>query len=263
MTNLQSTPDVKVIVLTLRQSTDRQTRIKRLLDDANIPFEFFWGVDGRKDDDPSFSMYDESIRLRTKGHPMSPGQLGCFASHYKLWESCVAENRNYIVLEDDALFDKENFLAFIKNLPSLPSHFECLRLFKNKTRNHKEYVIAKVGAFEVIRYTKGPMSTMGYYLTPEAAEKFLISANPIFLPVDIFMDRYWVNDVVCLGINPAFVFIDSEFESTIGYRKRSDRRPLFIRFNRELFTLTERVRRYFYNLRLRRKYKTEGFSSYG
>lgn len=263
MTNFPIPSDVKVIVLTLRQSTDRQMRIKSLLDEAKIPFEFFWGVDGRKDADPLFSLYDETIRLRTKGQPMSPGQLGCFASHYKLWANCVAENKKYIVLEDDALFEKEKFLTFIKNLPLLPSHFECLRLFENKTRNHREYVIAKVGAFEVIRYTKGPMSTMGYYLTPGAAKKFLMSTDPIFLPVDIFMDRYWVNDVVCLGINPAFVFIDSEFESTIGYGKKSGRRPLFVRFNRELFTLTERVRRYFYNLLLRRKYKTEGFSDDG
>lgn len=48
MTNFQIPSDVKVIVLTLRQSTDRQKRIKSLLDEAKIPFEFFGEWMGEK-----------------------------------------------------------------------------------------------------------------------------------------------------------------------------------------------------------------------
>src|SRR5690554_1885077 len=127
-----NSPDVKIVVLTLLKSKDRQARIKCLLDDAGIPFEFFWGVDGREDSDPSLNMYDKKKRLRAKGQAMSPGQLGCFASHYNIWMSCVRENRNYIVIEDDVLLDKQRFSAFIKSLTALPEEIECLRLFENK-----------------------------------------------------------------------------------------------------------------------------------
>lgn len=245
-----NTSDLKIVVLTLHKSKDRQARIKCLLDDATIPFEFFWGVDGREDFDPSLKMYDEQKRLKAKGQAMSPGQLGCFASHYNIWMSCVRENRNYVVIEDDVLLDKQRFSAFLQSLKSLPERIECLRLFENKTRNHKRYFIAKFGDFEILRYTKGPMSTMGYFLTPAAAKKFISSADPIFLPVDIYMDRYWVNGVVCLGVEPPFITHDSKFESIIGYKARSERRSLLIRFHRELFTLTERLRRYIFNARL-------------
>jgi len=242
--------EVKIVVLTLRQSTDRQTRIKSLLDDANISFEFFWGVDAREESDPSLSMYDKRKRLRAKGQDMTPGQLGCFASHYNIWKSCLREDRNYIVIEDDVLFDTDRFLSFIQDLKSLPREIECLRLFQNKTRNHKEYLLVRFGEFEILRYTKGPMSTMGYFLTPKAAKKFISSADPIFLPVDIYMDRYWVNDVVCLGVKPPFITHDSKFESIIGYEARTAPRSLIVRINRELFSLTERIRRYIYNARL-------------
>lgn len=263
MASFPDTPDVKVLVLTLRQSTDRQARIKNALDDASIEFEFFWGVDGRRDKDPSLSLYDESKRMRTKGQPMTPGQLGCFASHYNIWKRCIDENKKLVVLEDDVVFDAEAIGSFLKTIPSLPSHVECLRLFDNKTRNHKEFKVADIGPFSILRYTKGPMSTMGYFLTPEAAGKFLASANPVFLPVDIYMDRYWVNDVVCMGVSPSFVHHDFEFESMIGYGKKSGSRPLLMRLNRELFTLTERLRRFFYNLGLGGQYGSERFSSDG
>lgn len=242
--------DLKVLVLTLRQSTDRQAHIKGLLDDAGIPFEFFYGVDGRVDADPSLNMYDKRKRLRVKGEEMTPGQLGCFASHFNIWKSCLKENKNYVVLEDDVLFDRDRFLSFIQEIESLPDEVECLRLFQNKTRNHKEYFLAKFGEFEILRYTKGPMSTMGYFLTPGAAQKFISSADPIILPVDIYMDRYWVNNVVCLGVRPAIMTHDSTFESTIGYESRTGPRSLVVRVNRELFALSERIRRYLYNSRL-------------
>lgn len=263
MAELSGNVEVKVVVLTLRQASDRQARIKKLLDDAGIEFEFFWGVDGRKEHDPCLDMYDEPKRLRAKGNPMSQGQLGCYAGHYNIWRSCAQENRNYIVLEDDIVFDKAGFLSFLRAVPELPAHFECLRLFKNKTRNHKEYEIAEAGGFKVLRYTKGPMSSMGYFLTPVAARKFLDAANPVFLPVDIYMDRYWVNNVVCLGVSPDFVSHDYHFDSMIGYEPKSGRRPFFIRLSRELFTLTERLRRFFYNMGLSRQYRSKESSHHG
>lgn len=242
--------DLKVLVLTLRQSTDRQARIKCLLDDAEISFEFFYGVDGRVDSDPSLDMYDRKKRLRVKGEEMTPGQLGCFASHYNIWKSCLKEDKNYVVIEDDVLFDRDKFLSFIQEVKSLPREIECLRLFQNKTRNHKEYILAKFGEFDILRYTKGPMSTMGYFLTPRAAQKFISSADPIILPVDIYMDRYWVNNVTCLGVRPAIITHDSEFESIIGYEARTRPRSLVVRMSREIFALSERVQRFLYNSRL-------------
>jgi glycosyl transferase family 25 len=244
---------VRVIVLTLRDSLDRQARIKRALDKAEIEFEFFWGVDGRKDPNPLLAFYDEPKRLRAKGKSMTPGQLGCFASHFNIWKRCEAENTNYIVLEDDVVFDEDGFKSFLDGLSELPSHLECLRLFENKTRGNKHYDVSGFKGFRVLRYLKGPMSAMGYFLTPRAARKFVYSTNPVFLPVDIHMDRYWVNNVICLGIEPAFVCHDYGFESLIGYDEKVGRRPILVRLNRELFMLDERFRRFFYNLVLKKK----------
>ncbi|MAA64130.1 MAG: epitope biosynthesis protein [Alteromonadaceae bacterium] len=244
---MQRVPDVKILVLTLLQAKDRQARIKALLNEAGIPFEFFYGVDGRTDKNPVEAIYDKSLRLRLKGAPLSPGQLGCYASHFNIWKTCVETQQPLVVLEDDVTFDESLFKDFLDNISALPEEAGCVRLFENKTRNHKEYPYLKFGGFSLMRYTKGPMSTMGYYLTPQAAERFLNASAPLFLSVDIYMDRYWVNNVMCCGVKPGFVFHDYEFESMIGYEKDQPRRSLGVTIFREIFTLTERIRRYFHN----------------
>ena len=250
MHNSLTAHDVEVLVLTLPQSADRQARIGAALNNAGIDFEFFWGVDGRTDSDPVFELYDEPKRVRLKGQPMSPGQLGCFASHYNIWRRCIKESVNYVVLEDDVVFDAPLLKQFLQDAPNFPKDLECLRLFENKTRNHKVTNIGSAGRFDILRFTKGPMSTMGYYLTPAAAKKFLATSAPIFLSVDIHMDRYWLNDVVCLGVSPAIVTHDYGFESVIGYESKVAKRRLHVRLIRELFTLTERMRRFYYNRRV-------------
>ena len=244
-------PAIAILVLTLPQAKDRQLRIKTLLDEADIPFEFYFGVDGRTDENPIEELYDVKLRIEAKGEPLSPGQLGCYASHFNIWKRCVAAQAPYVVLEDDAAIDAALFKHFLNNVLTLPAEAGCIRLFENKTRNHKAFLYSTHDGFDLLRYTKGPMSTMGYYLTPQAAAKFLDSAAPVFLPVDIYMDRYWVNDVLCCGIKPAFVSHDETFGSMIGYEPKTMRRSLSITVKREIFTLTERLRRYFYNRRFR------------
>lgn len=41
--------------------------------------------------------------MRYKDKPLSKTQLGCYASHYILWERCIKEDKPIKVLEDDVL----------------------------------------------------------------------------------------------------------------------------------------------------------------
>lgn len=240
---------VKVLVLTLERARARQQRIAKLLNDADIPFEFFYGVDGRRDPNPIMPFYDRQLRIAHKGKELSAGQLGCFGSHYLIWRRCVADNTPFIILEDDVSFEPHLLRQFIALCDAFPDEAGCIRLFENKTRNHKAYSLARVGPFQLIRYTKGPMSAMGYFLRPQAAQRFIDQVNPVFLPVDIYMDRYWVNKVLCCGITPPIVLHENHFESMIGYDREKRKRSLIENFRREKFMLMERWKRFVFNRR--------------
>jgi glycosyl transferase family 25 len=248
--------DIKVV--TLRGESERQQKISAQLDALGLKFEFFYGVDGRLGPHPLFERCNPVKRMRIKGEPLLPGQLGCFASHFLLWQACVEAQAPLIVLEDDAIVDPERLLAFLEHVGSLDERFECLRLFKNNSKRYRSIKAGTLGDFEILKYTKGPMSTMGYYLTPYAAEKFLASAGEWVLPVDIFMDQFWKNRVECYGILPPVVSHDYGVESMIGYvpKHKKPKRSLKTKMNRELYALVQTLRKWGWNFcyRLRRRH---------
>src|SRR3546814_13871169 len=49
---------------------------------------------------------DEAAIRRNKGRAMSKGEIGCYASHFSIWQDMVGRGvRQAIVLEDDTVVD--------------------------------------------------------------------------------------------------------------------------------------------------------------
>ena len=94
------------------------------------------------------------------------------------------------------------------------------------------------------------MSTTGYYLTPEGAKKLIQHSSRWYMAVDIYMDRFWVNQVECYGTIPACLTNDPKFDSEIGYGKKASR-SFYTRCKREWFNLTELIKRETHNLRFK------------
>ena len=52
-----------------------------------------------------------TVRLETSeeehmGKILRPGVIGCFYSHYRLWQKCIELDEPILVFEDDVIFDK-------------------------------------------------------------------------------------------------------------------------------------------------------------
>src|SRR3546814_6455975 len=87
------------------------------LTQLGLPYCFFDAIHGaRNPDHPLFKKYNDKkrARLRGSGASLRLSQLGCFASHYLLWEKCVQARKAIIVLEDDAILLPE-FMSFYEN----------------------------------------------------------------------------------------------------------------------------------------------------
>lgn len=237
----------EIVVLTLKGSADRQASISQQLNGLGLRFSFFYGVDGRTQVSEVDALYSDRLRRFFRGSSLSRGQLGCFGSHYRIWVKCLNEGRPLIVLEDDVELVEDRFLRFYDLSSSIPSEFQCLRLFEKKVRKNKSVLSGAIGGFQVYKYTKGMMSTGGYYLTPDGAEALIRHVRPIFYPVDIYMERFWVHRVENYGVVPPCVELSEKFESTIGYSKRTKKRGNVVRLRREVFNAVEKSRRFFHN----------------
>jgi glycosyl transferase, family 25 len=241
---------MKIFVINLESAGDRKESMFRQLDSLGLSAEFFKAVDGRTENHQLFTFYNPGMRWKKRGKTLSKGQLGCFASHYLLWEHCVRLAMPIIILEDDALLHRKQFLNFCNAASHLDRKYESIRLFENHSKHHRSIIVENINGFHIAKFTKGHMRATGYYLTPSGAKKFMKHANPLFLPVDIYMDRFWANGVECYGVIPACLRNDPRFPSTIGYAPK-DEKPLSIKLRREIFALGEQIRKRVHNMKFR------------
>lgn len=235
---------MKIFVISLLSATQRRKSISQQFLNTGQSFDFFDAIDGRKD--PSFFLfnkYNEKKRFRIKGYPLTQGELGCFASHYLLWEKCIALNEPIVVIEDDAQLEP-CFAESIKLVPEL-GKYGYVRLFVNG-RKRKFTCIDKLGEHNVVQYHRGPGATRSYYITPVAAKKFIAAAQEWYLPVDDYMDEFWVNNVPCRGIMPGLVKNETEFDSDVGQLEKAKKTN---RLTREIYSIKSKILRKWYVFR--------------
>ncbi|MDX1302644.1 glycosyltransferase family 25 protein [Photobacterium sp.] len=241
---------IDIFVINLESSTDRRAHISKQLDELGVNYHIFSAINGHKGHHPLFDMYDDGLSQLYRGKSLSKGQIGCYASHYQLWQQCIELNKPIIVIEDDALIYPKAFKAFIQHLPQLEDNYECIRLFDNKRKCFSFNPVKQLDSITICKFSKGHMSATGYFITPAGATKMLKHSTRWYMAVDIYMDRFWINDVECYGTSPACLTNDPIFESDIGYGKKAPR-SFLTRCKREWFNLTELIKREIHNLRFK------------
>ena len=109
---------MKTLVINLKDRKDRLLEFERA--NPKLNYEVTSAVDGAKVDyskllDLDFDVNHDWIDpiLNT---PLTKGEVGCFLSHWRIWEKCIARNQNVLILEDDARVTENFDLEEIGNL---------------------------------------------------------------------------------------------------------------------------------------------------
>lgn len=192
----------------------------------DVDFSFLDATDARTDELIPFKekFYSRKLAKLCKGRPLTDGEIACFASHFRAWQKCVDLNEAIIVCEDDImLIDSINVTrARINEIKNSP--YEYVRFMGLKPRNkrtarslHRQFVID----------FSGLSGAQAYYLTPQAASKFLSKAEKWFTPVDDYMDMYYVHNVPIITVEP-FLVSSSELQqaSDIAHPPSNKKRKL-------------------------------------
>lgn len=197
---------LKVYVINLESSTERWARVSKRLSALNVEFERFSAIDGREKPHPLFAQYNETKCRRYRRKKLSGGELGCFASHYLLWEHCVALNQPLVVMEDD-VYITDMFAEACSEAEALIESLRYIRLAGTSLHRRPYKVIRKVGNLELVDHIRGPSGTLCYVIHPSAAKALLEHAQCWYLAVDDFMDRYWHHGVDCFSLMPFSVLV--------------------------------------------------------
>lgn len=100
------------------------------------------------------------------------GEVGCFLSHWRLWEECADSGQTMLVLEDDVVLSEKFDESWITGGVTYLAHKEML----------PEGVVGNRVCY--------PYWTSAYVITPQAATTFLeTDVDRNIIPVDEFMPR--------------------------------------------------------------------------
>ncbi len=227
---------VEVHVISLPGSPRRAAMAAQLDAVPGLSWRFFDGLSAL----PTWLAYDPAEARRTIRRELTPGELGCFASHAMLWKLLVDSPMDAIVvLEDDLLIDPAFFAALPEVSATLAAH-PFVR-FHAKAPTAAD-IIGSVTGRHVVRYRGMAIGNQGYLMRRAAAERWLERVRTAVRPIDDEMERYWAHGIPNVGIHP-FPVIERGGPSTIEDARRGIAPPRWHEFGWQYRRAVESARR--------------------
>ncbi|KAI6655526.1 Procollagen galactosyltransferase 1-like [Oopsacas minuta] len=167
----------KIFVINLERRPERRERMKAALKLLNIDYELFSALDGRQLNES----YLEELQVNMLpgwrdpwgSRPITYGEIGCFLSHYFIWERVVKEEiSTVIVLEDDIRFSsgfRNRFSELMSEVKSLSLDWDLIYLGRKRLVKGEPFV---TGSRHLVHpdYTYW---TVGYMISIRGAKKLL------------------------------------------------------------------------------------------
>ncbi|HSC15888.1 MAG TPA: glycosyltransferase family 25 protein [Gammaproteobacteria bacterium] len=239
---------MRVYVINLETSVERRARLGQLLDALGVEHEFFRAVDGRTGA-AAFEACDVRQYQLNTGRTPSDGEVGCYASHLRLWQHCAATNEPLVVMEDDAE-PQPPFAAALDVARGLIARYGFLRFeYDGPGQPARTRPIETVGAFTAHYFVKYPYGAMCYALSPPVARAFVAASRELRAPVDQFIKRCWEHGQPLYGLLP-YTVREGPLAAASTIRARTkEALPPSLRARRLLHKISTRFQRIAFNLR--------------
>ena len=200
-----------VFFINRRSDLNRRSSIERALGRLGLEGERIEAVEGLLVPSELRSYFFSSGTLHSS---LTPGEVGCYASHLITMQTIVNRGLPYaLILEDDAMLspDIEEEIADI--LARLPAGWDLVHICQDPCRATK--VVAKLDCgLSLVRYSRVPATTTGYLVSRAGAEKFLRPSKR-YWPIDTDFRRPWAFKLEIYGLSRRIVCADTRFCSSI------------------------------------------------
>lgn len=183
----------EVYLINLKRRTERRERMLKSLSELGINAKLLDAVDGKQLNDSiikeiGIKMLPEYADPYHK-RPMTMGEVGCFLSHYKIWEEIVKkQHRIAIIFEDDIRFEsyfRRKLSNLMKEIRSISLQWDLIYLGRKRLLDDEEPYIEGTTTLVRVAYSYW---TLCYMITLEGARK-LIASDPLskLVPVDEYL----------------------------------------------------------------------------
>ncbi|XP_012945461.1 procollagen galactosyltransferase 1 [Aplysia californica] len=215
----------QIYMINLKRRPARRFRMTKAFDYLGIDAKYVDAVDGKELNDTFLEQ--KGIEMLPgfadpyHGRPMTMGEIGCFLSHYQIWEEVVAKNyQKVIVFEDDVRFEpyfRKKLGALMYEVEEKFDVWDLIYLGRKRLRKDLEFLVEGSQRLAWPHYSYW---TISYLLSNHGAHK-LLDQKPLskMVPVDeylpIMFDRhpedswrlkFWPRDMVSLSADPFLLY---------------------------------------------------------
>jgi glycosyl transferase family 25 len=229
-----------ISVISLAADSDRRGAFLRNAAMADVEWRFFDACTGLA---PGLT-YDPAESDVAWGRRLTQGELGCYASHFSLWQNLLASDLDQlIILEDDLLVDW-GFIRLMLDVDFSAQGINYLRLFSRvpcPSRHIRWRYLDDSRA--LIRFVDYALGTQAYLITRNGAATLSLHCQRVRRAIDHEMDRFWDHGVPNLAVYPYPVVEISAPSRIGGSRFETSLIPPALRQRRLAARALEKVRR--------------------
>jgi glycosyl transferase family 25 len=199
--------DIPIFVINLARAPDRLAHAAADLARQELPFRRLPAVDGSLLSSADIAEVHDAVRTRAVYHvPMQPGEIACFLSHRRAWQTFLDETRApfVVILEDD--FELRGPLKPITEALETTTlrPWDMIKLWGKEKRLVRE-VSRLAPPFRLVREFVISKRTVGQIVSREGAGKLLARTLPIQRPIDVQLQYPWELGIEVLTLRPSLV----------------------------------------------------------
>ncbi len=203
-----------VFVINMETSRDRFDATYNRLMESNVEATRFNATVGKSLSAKEVShWYDAAANHKRYHRDLTPGEIGCYISHMRVWQKLVDEKIPYAIVLEDDLHIEPSFADVLANIATLRD-WDMIKLSDNRANSFFQHK-SLGGGFTLGNYRKVPNGTQGYAISLSGAKK-LLQRKPFFRPVDVDMQFHSEVSLNLLGMKPYAISEDLSFESEIS-----------------------------------------------
>lgn len=210
----------QIYLINLKRRPDRRVKMEYLFDQLGIEAKYFEAVDGKQLN----KTYLDSINVKQLPGYSDPyhkrdlkmGEIGCFLSHYFIWQDMVANKyEKILIFEDDIRFGpgfQRSLQIIMKEAEVYKSDWELFYLGRKRMSNKEQFVNEN----SHLVYPDYTYWTLSYILNQKGVKKLLdqdplprLTAVDEYLPImfdrhpqDDWKDHFTPRDLVAISAEP-------------------------------------------------------------
>ena len=213
---------MKSYLINLDKDTERLAFFKANFDRLNIPFERVSAVDGRLFSEQAYQDFMKERPRdynRPEGKQWLRGQMGCFLSHYSVWQKIAESKHNFAAVFEDDIHISDDLKYILEDDFWIPDHVDVIRLetSTNRVRLDARATLSYAGhpAYQV----KSTSWCAGAYIMHRRLAQQLVALPAKYHePADVmfynFSESIVARELTILQFNPAFCTQDKHLANS-------------------------------------------------